>query len=420
MEIEIDSTYRNRVLYPNPCSFELLVNTPNKTFISALDPVSKAAPQRTFVGNTLDPLISNVITITGTIVRIIPNAVEVVFPGQIFQEKNYYTGLITDNNITITKYEFVYANCGRFFLNNVSPTLAVGNLFNVYYWPQIEPLNVAGLYVKFFVPAKPTCNHVRLLYNEIKHNWNEIVMSDNFSVTVFIQNTNWAYDDTYSLRDEPPIWYGTVAANTSNTITFGSVDPAQRDFVYVSSLNYYGKITSQLGPTVTVTPNIVGFITPGDEAQCLQFSYDNSQSLPYIGTPDQQQRTWLIELINIQIPNIPIKNKTSLLQYSHLYIEFRDPLSSPQNNIMSNNPHSNNSYFRVVLSKMQSTREWLSYDCDGSKKTIRFTPTSMFFRFKILTPDGEVVEFLEQESTWPQKALSRIQVSALFNVLDKQ
>jgi hypothetical protein len=414
-EIEIDSTYRNRVLYPNPCFFELLVNTPNKTFFAALDPVSRAAPQCLFTGNTLDSSLPNITTLTGTIVRVLPNAIEVNFSNQIFNFNNYYDGLTSDDNVTIVKYEYMHDNLGRFFLEKF-PIVSVGNFFNIYYWPQIQPLNIAGLYVKFFIPAKPRCNQVKFLYNETRHNWNEIIYSDNVSVTVFIKNTNWNYSDRFSLRDEPPSWIGTIVSNTQNTITLNVVDSSQRDFIFIPSIGYFGKITNQNGLMITVTPNILVPILVNSEIQCLPFSYDNSQSLPYIGTCDQQQRTWIIELVSIQIPNVPLKNKFYLLQFSHLYVEFRDPYNSPQNNIMSNNPNSNNSYFRIIPNKVQSSREWLSFDCDGSSKTIRFTPTSMQFRFKILTPDGCLLEFIEKDSEWPKKSLSKLQVSALFNL----
>lgn len=420
MEIEIDSAYRNRTLYDNPFNFEILVNTPNKGFFEALDPVSLAAPQCYFTGNTLDSVNPNVTLITGVVNRIIPDSVEVLFTNNIFEKTNYYRGLTTDFNGLIIKYEYVGTIgpnfIGRFYIDPFPHTLLLGQPFNLYYWPNIQPLNSLNTTVKMFVPAKPFCGTFAILYNETRHNYNPIVYSDNVSVTVKLEQINWQYNDTFSLRDDIPTSISTVLTNTNNTITVNTTDSGQNDFVFVPSIEYYGKITNKFANIFTVTPTINVVIIPGSEIQYLPFSYDNVHSLPYIGTSDQQQRTWVIELISVQIPNAPLKNKFNLMQFSHLYVEFRDPFASPQNNIMSNNPNSNNSYFRVVPSKLQPQKEWISFDCDGSRKTIRFTPTSMQFRFKIIEPTGKILKFKQKDTHWPVKPEAGLQVNALFNV----
>jgi hypothetical protein len=417
-EIEVDSSYRNRNQYPNPFEFDVAVNTPPKIKCrDAVDPVSSAAPQYTFTGNTLTPTLPNIASISGTVVRVVTDTVEVQFINVLFSDMDYYRGLTTSLNETILHYENVDTFLGRFRLQpfNIS-TYFVGSIFTLQYWPITQLLTVLNSIVRLFIPAKPLCNEVKLVYNETRNNWNEIVQTDEISVHILVRETDWMYSDTFSLRDTPPSWVGTVLLNTANSITVNAIDPnAQQDIVFIPSINYYGKLVLKSGNVFTVTPSITTIIVPGSAIQCLRFTYDNSRSLQYIGTADQQQRTWIVKLVSVQIPNIRLKNKENLFKFSHLYLEFRDTIS-PQYNIMSNNPNSNNSYFRIIPSKMQTQREWISFDCDGSQKTVRFSPTSTEFKFRILSPEGQILEFLTEDNKWPKKSKSRLQINALFNV----
>lgn len=413
-EIEIDSTYRNRCLYPNPCDFVLMVNTSSKGFDCALDPVSLAAPSNYFRGNTLDSLVNNVVSISGQVVNLEDGYVDVSFPNSLFTENNYYSGLYVGGKV-IQKYEFIeqfgFLYYGRFSINR---QFNIGDVFTIKLWTTY-PLNILNSKIKFFIPSK-TFNSFKYLYNESKHNYNEIISSDMYSVTVLIKNIDWNVDDVFSLRNNLPSWIGLITSNTINTITVNVTDSTQNNFIFIPSIKYFGKITNKNGLIFTVYPNITSSIIPGSEIQCLPFSYDNTTSLPYIGTSDLQPKTYLIDLVSLQIPNKNLVDKNSLFQYSHLYIEFRDPLTSPQFNIMSNNPKCNNAYFRVVTSRTQSSKDWIAFDCDGSKKTIRFSPTSTQFCFKILTPTGETLKFKEKDDFWPLQPIENLQVNALFNV----
>lgn len=416
MEIDVDSLFRNRTLYPNPFNFNVSVNCRNCD--SYDDFTSKAAPQSFFNGNTLDFTFANVTMLNGTILRILPDAVEVSFPlNTLFPLRDYYRGLLSDGNNLVKKYENLSSTEGRFFLERIDATLLVGGLFNLFYWPQTQSLATLDSLVKIFIPAKPRNNQVDILYNESKNNFNTIASSDEYSVTVLIKNTNWSYSDTFSLRDESPSWFGTCVSSTLDSVTLSSDEQSQKDIFFVPSINYFGKIVEKSGPVVKISPQLQIPLVSGTPVQCLMYSYQNNTPLIYSGTSDQQQKTWFMSLVNVQIPRFAaLKNKKSILDFSHLYVEFRDPQQTNQNNIISNNPNSKFAFFRIIPSKIQGNREWVSFDCDNSTKTVRFSPTASQYSFKITSPDGRVLEFLEKDSLWPKKALSELQVSVLFNV----
>jgi hypothetical protein len=416
MEIEVDSLFRNRTIYPNPFNFNVSVNCRN--YDSYDDFTSKSAPQRFFRGNTLDFVIANVTSLNGTILRILPDAVEVSFPlNTLFSLTDYYRGLLSDGNNLVQKYENLSPTVGRFFLQSIDSSLLVGGLFNLYYWPQTQSLATLDSLVKIFIPAKPRNNQVDILYNESKNNYNVITSSDEYSVTVLIKNTNWSYSDSFSLRDEPPAWFGTCVFSTLDLVTLSSDEESQKDIIFVPFINFFGKIVEKIGPVVKISPLLPFALAPGTSVQCLHYSYQNNIPLIYLGTADQQQKTWLMSLVNVQIPKFAaLKNKKSILDFSHLYVEFRDPQQTNQNNIISNNPNSKFAFFRIIPSKIQGNREWISFDCDNSSKTVRFSPSASQYSFKITSPDGKVLEFLAKDSIWPKKPLSELQVSALFNV----
>ena len=164
-----------------------------------------------------------------------------------------------------------------------------------------------------------------------------------------------------------------------------------------------------------VTPHISNVIPVGAVVQTMDFSYDNKHSLRYLGSPNQQERTWYVSIVDVQIPNQKIVNGTALNDFSVLYLELRDQHYSPYDILMSNNPNCNQSLFRLSADTSNTTKNFLTYTTTSKHyKTFRFTPNLSSFHVRLLTPNGDVVQFEEQDNHWPLKPKSHLQINIAF------
>lgn len=412
-ELIIDSTYRDRNKYENPCDFVVQVNRPMKyTLADADDPVSFAAPLNSWTGNTLNPNVANVTMIAGTIQSISAPYIEASFPNPIFTSKNYYAGLNVNFNIKITKYEFIgisgAGNVGRFYIDGNIGLFVLGGPLNVYHFIYPIPLLI-GNKITFFVPGG-VINSPKYLYNQTLQEYETILSSTSDTVTVQLSSGAWTISDKYSLRNGIPVAISTVNASTTYTITPAVIPTVPLQIVYIPDFGYYGRVTKSTGGVLTVSPALPPVIPVGTELQYLNFDYDNVQSLQYVGTRDQQERTWIVNLKSVMIP----KRNLQLQQYSHIFLEFRDPTYSPPQNIMSNNPHINNISFRLTLDKAFVNSKFYTFYSEKSPKTIRFTPTSSYFIVRLLTPDGKILEFEDSDSKWPCEPIHDLQINISF------
>jgi hypothetical protein len=420
-EIEIDSTFRNRSAFPLQTYFELPVNSfhdPSNIF-SAVDPVSEALPRFSFQSFVLDPLVSPSPIILGVVVSKNSDRIVASFP-KLFQTENYYRGLSTSTGFNIVSYKY---NGVDSLLNDVGEfhiphnTYAIGNPIQIS-WTSSQNFSVPGLKT-WFVPAFDG-QFFKYLYNERTNTEANIiaVYASTSHVDFSVTDTTWLTTDFFSLRNSLPIAVTTsTAPSTASTIQLvPGVKFADNSFVFVEGV-YVGKLKS-LSPTglATVTPTIDTPIVVGSIVQILPFR-ENFQSLIYIGSQLSQteNKTYLVELVSLVLPNVATLTGPRVSSFPYLYVEFLDTNCPPHQNIMSNNPNSNKIFFRVTPSRIQQIRNWLSFDCDGSSKTLRFRPTATNFRFSVKTPDG-VLLLLPTDNQTPTPPNASFQVSALLNV----
>jgi hypothetical protein len=414
--VEIDSTYRDRESFLNPCSFHLDINKAEKTTcLEAFDVVSDAAPILSWTGNTLDDTLANVTSTTGTVVNIFIPFVSVSFASSLFKKHNYYKGLVTNGNITIAEYEYngfsAGLHYGKFRLVPFPALLAIGDAFTLNCAINILPINVVDNEIRLFVPSFYS-NSCTIVYNESTNSFNKIVKIEDSYVTFVTKTNTWQYDHTFSLREKIPNHTSALVSNTFDTINVTSTGGG--DIVYIPSISYFGKILSKTSTSYKVTPFIIVPIAPMSVVQTLEFSYDNKQSLRYLGSPNQQERTWDVSIVDVQIPNRKIKNAPSLTDYSTLYLELRDQQYSPHDVIMTNNRDINTALFRLSADTSNSTKNFFSYTTSKHYKTFRFTPNRSSFVVKILTPKGDVVEFEEKDNQWPLKPKQHLQINVSF------
>lgn len=158
--------------------------------------------------------------------------------------------------------------------------------------------------------------------------------------------------------------------------------------------------------------------------EILGFSRDNLSSLNYTGSTvsNQESKCHEIELLNMILPNKIVKNGNGsrLTYYPYLYVEFTNitsPTSNGNNIIYSNNPNSKKCIFKATMDDIPNplTSPFIKIDGDGMLQTIKFKINDNL-KFVVRLPNGEPLEFDEQDTITPVEPDPYSQISALFSV----
>ena len=242
--IEIDSTYRNRNLWPNPGKFEVRISTTGrKDRQNADDPVSLSAPIglswscgtfNTIVILPIGELYGKVLEIglenagdQKTTIKVIPE------PGSSFQRiENYYNGVVLKNETQstasrITSYVWMGINLDLVDVLQITVegTLKIddNDIISIkdptaFYDPNPTDPPIPDMYSYFFVPnGRVGFNAYQgyKLYND-KGSYADILSYDTNTklIKVNVTGKNWRIGaDILSIRKEPPIRIDTIDNN---------------------------------------------------------------------------------------------------------------------------------------------------------------------------------------------------------------
>jgi hypothetical protein len=238
---------------------------------------------------------------------------------------------------------------------------------------------------------------------------------------------SWANSDKYSIRQQLPS-AGNFAIGAGNTTTMlnltgvgVNVNPG--DFIRIISTGEVVKITNFDITTnfATVSPPLSSIFAPATIVELLAQTSDNYRTLAYAGTTvgQHEQVAYTISLVSGTLPNILITNGSGgyPVDYPFLYVELFDTNHPSQNNLFSNN-HAAKSYFKATTPTGQlfnRSEKFTKFTGDLNRKTIRFRPTSNF-RIVWRLPNGEEIQFQEQDTVSPQPPRESIQTSVQFNL----
>ena len=228
--LEIDSTYRNRELYPKPSTFEVLISqSGTRDAIHAYDPVSNASPIKTWIpdklvlsGTVLPPADEPTNTASEFIIQvdILKNA---------NKTHNYYSGYPIDvttpgDIVKIFTWTYLSTTPGATdnFVVNIKPSYDIIPSGIVTFYAA----NVVNDFVNgtVFIPDGYPANHFYvgyILYNETiattsngKNNWRTIISYDGLTKIAGIDLNEgvvspgvdeWTIKHTYSIRKRPTI-----------------------------------------------------------------------------------------------------------------------------------------------------------------------------------------------------------------------
>ena len=436
---EIDSTYRNREAWPTPSQFQVLIApSSSNNAISALDPVSLAAPDAQWESNMFDSTTSGTPSISGVIIGTGYGAANssdlIVFTAPNLQmSENYYRSSVIStiaNGVSRVLYYNYIGNNTAQIIPTEPVTFPIGTTITL-----TDPTDISlGL---IFVPnsSSELANAYTsdIIYNETLAQSSIITFFNPISGVVSITPNlpGWLSTDIFSLRKQIPLFSGiTGLASTANQINF--IPPLQYDFVgsFIRLLPVYPEVLphgeirrissfNSITNTATINPP---FSSPAPlmNFEILPFSYDNFNPFVFTGTPQQEFITYSISLIEIVVPNKLVLSGSGgrAWKYPFLYVEFY-PINTMPNNIMcSNNPNSKRVLFRVTIGNFDTfrTSNFVHLTGDGTKQKVKFMIETDFM-FSLKLPNGQIFENISQDSKSPNSPLPELQISAMFEII---
>ena len=387
--LELDSTFRNRNQYPNPCDFVVpyQISGSYNNCIDAHDAVTLSAPFEWNPGATI------VTANTVTLIQLVSSSTDNYYVRQ-------YLGII---NTSVTPNTIQYSKIQKYVGSTLTAT-------------------VLGAYT---LPAGTYSYVIRKqLPSDVPY------------------NTNTETSDILTMNNI--VGFAPMAVTLSAgalSINDAYKGMMLRLFTTTPQLEEYQIITAYDGTTrvATLSRPFVNTFTTTSYYETLAFSRDNLKPLNYQGTSNLNQAVcYSVRLVNISIPFIvrsyinnnteyderaliDVANGGTIDQYPYFYVcLYSDIHKDNIQSIISNNPNSNYALFRVPVSsgdtpgpkKIMSQTSFSR--CDMSP-IIKFLPNDTF-HMTILLPNGEVLSFVQKDNTAPKEPLYKLQVSAMFEM----
>lgn len=450
--LEIDSTYRNRNLYPNPGSFSVnIAQGITKSQVNAVDPVTNAFSDIVMKNNYLNNIQLTFTIATGAnpplpiIASSSKTTLIMTTPSNTFLTdfpKNALSGLVLINNQNIPNFT-LRRIISSSYLTNVNNLIylqveidnpipdnlvSASNTFTIF-----SPTTIQTVGTYFYLPmSKAISNFYKnyILYNKTEGNCAVIDSYDKTTHLAYISqdltNYNWDLSDVFEVKKEAPLFSGILGTGLSNFQN--SVDIGRKTGLYCinsflqcssnnTSYSYsVFKITHIIGTYVDENGSLLyttnidlmtaytdyvitdGYIdvTSLPFFEFLQYSYDNAVNFSYSGSMVSitQSSAYEVSLHSLCLPNVVLDNGGFIWQYPFVYVELENVSSSSNslNLIYSNNPNSNKAVFKVPIINFPSDFQnlpFLSFTGNEMTQTITIKPNSDM-RISIKLPNGTV------------------------------
>ena len=471
--IELDSTYRNRNLWPLPAQFEILFcESGRKGKIDAADPVTEGCPLTSWTSNLVDanapgPVVSGTVDSIGApnyIAGASDNSTFIIqaTAGELQQKTNYYKNLVltytsiilpivTDER-RIINYQYLGTDGGA---ANDRAIVTVSSPFGQSFqsgvtWTINDPTDLSNTSEPLiFVPdGRPGVNAYPnyYLYNETVNEYRRIKDYDAITHILRLHAdtapvTTWSLTDNYSIRRKNPIYLDTIAAGTTaSSIVLTTGSPIDNfydgEFIRIRAPVYGNAITDPENEvrriitydaatlTARVSPPFTAVPAVGSSIEILNFSYDNVSPLLYSGSIVSQQDMvcYEIELLNLSLPNKTLNcgEGSRIAFYPYVYVEISNVSSAcagMKNTIYSNNPNSTRMVFRAAIDDVANPviSSFIKVDGDGMVQTLKFKPNDNL-RFSVHLSNGEIYRTQEKDNYSPYPPNLDIQISALFRI----
>ncbi len=449
--LDLDSTYRDRNLWPSPGEFEVLLaqgGSSTRSILDSRDPVALSAPLTTWTSNRFQANLASSASVSGTVLGGpgigSANTPRIVIfsatSGTLQQAEGYYCYSFLSTAVGAKAKVLSYTYLGRATSDigkvtlDSDLTLTAGDTVTLE-----DPTDLSVS--KLFVPTAEhrSNNYFRMLiYNESLQQSRSITNLDIDTGTITIgppSTPTWTNSHNYSIRTETPYQTFTAGVSTTtNVILTGG--PFQDDIftgwflrvlpqVYDNNLTLpqgeLRRITSYFGASQTAVIYPALSASPSTmQVEVLPYSYDNASKVSYMGTLEQELVPYNIKLLSAVLPNqiLASKDGSRIAFYPYVYVELSTLDGTASHLIMSNNFNAVKAMFKVPIDNVEDLIKTTFVKCesDNMSQVVRFKADTNF-KVRVILPDGEVFNTTEPERYSPHEPNPLGQLSLQFELV---
>lgn len=421
--IELNSTYRNRNIYPDPAYFKVNIRNSGQKIgaLNALDSYSKGESIISFQGNQA--------SFSGESMGGVPQAPVV---NGIDQPDDYYNGLFLRKSGGGGPVEdsFIVG------WDNGTKTFRMETTFNERNWDAvtnqaeiIDPSTNQEIFIPGNLSNFQQTYVGQYLYDFNINEYREIIDYDPISKTIKLATAfgpTWAIDDYYEIVSEKAITIDTTVAIGGVNATLAASASSIDDFYKGTFIKFtnvadpsidYGTftVTSYDGTSkqITFTPRVLTGGIANVRYQILNFTRDIGSYLNYGNIFKNERAFYRLILDNLILPNKEIdspEGKTTAF-YPYVYVVFSNDSIGTNTLFNSNNPNSQRAVFKCPITDIPDI-ELSTFIKIRSTMTnvLRFNPNEDLI-FEVYLPDGRLFKTIESDTTPPERPKGGIQIS---------
>ena len=372
--LDIDSTYRNRIDYPDPNSF--IVRNSNSSNVSSNNLVAFNLPVYSFPMSQL-------------------------YSSGIFNPLSLQSGGV--NSLTLDSRETTnipnfYAG---YFFEAIAPNIAVPNLID---YSTVEYATIAS-------------------YN----NTTQVVeFTSNLSGPGVLLGSN------YIIRKNKPLYIGNISSVVSSNIytltspSYGSI-PIDSNSVYylrirnASNSSLINRIVQiSISNTNQITLNSSISLSVNDSVEIIGPGQNIITSLRYAsgGSQSIQGGDYELELLWLSVPNqiLDVGYGGTLDRYPYIYCSLYTGITNTTQQVLySNNPYTSKVLFKVPVNEYFGDTSFITLKDSKAKQTVYFDPSQDLF-FELSLPDGTVISFNEFDNMPPYPPNPFLQINLLVSM----
>ena len=257
------------------------------------------------------------------------------------------------------------------------------------------------------------------------------ILSYNPSTFTVVLPTSITPTNNYNIRREPPLLrdvLGITAGVTTTEIVLGGL-ASNVDDIYVNcylrmfsgiASQSYGIIIGYTGATKTAilkTP-LSSIPITGDGYEILPYTKDNFSPLLYNGTNTNQVVCYEIDLLSLVLPNVFILNGSAgkLDDYPYFLVKLYNTSSKPSaTKMITNNPNSREAIFAAPMDLNLTSQSFFTLKTKNPIQQMTFKPDDNL-HFSVCLPNGETLQFRDNDWFSPASPNPFLQVSAVFSI----
>lgn len=443
--LELDSTYRDRNLWPEPSEFEVSTSQTGRNNQNMLDPVCIAAPEISWTGNFFDSNALGSTFIQGQIIDLgigfANSSTEIILkalaPSQFREQFNYYLHAVVRRTV-LGDTSFVRITSSEYLGDNRMKIKVVpGLIFNTLDIVSIvDPTDFSDPNNAFiFIPTGSENEQDyrdKLLFNETL---TLSVSIKYYDATLGIATLSgsvlgWLPTHNFSIRKQNPnyVFVAGLTSTPSNVVFPVIPNDFSNWFIRVQAPIYNDaviqpqgetrKIVQYNAPNATVAPAFSAS-PAGLFIELMQQGYDNVNPFTWRGTVSQEIPTYRVRLIRLILPNLPMitsrGGNPSVANY--FYVELGNSGTQNMYSICSNNPNAVKANFRVTVKDLVRLKDLEFITLEGDVNQIMRIRIDSNLYIKVTTSSGELFKTVIKDTTSPLSPKYNIQVNALFEFI---